>query len=131
MTRRVRLDRADAGALRRTSGGFATFAAECTEEWISHLERTTPGDDWDQGSCALHDPLAVAVVARPDLVTWRPARVSVERGSDRTRGVAVTDLLGTDGPAGRQLLHRSRRRHRRVPLLLPSTYRRAAVTPAT
>jgi purine nucleosidase len=98
VTRRVRLDRADADALRRTSEGFATFAAECTEEWISHLERTTPGDDWDRGSCALHDPLAVAVVARPDLVTWRPARVSVERGSDRTRGVAVTDLLGTDDP---------------------------------
>ncbi len=97
VTRRVRLDRADAGALRRTSKGFATFAADCTDEWISHLERTTPGDDWDQGSCALHDPLAVAVVARPGLVTWRPARVSVGRGSDRTRGVAVTDLLGTDG----------------------------------
>jgi purine nucleosidase len=98
VTRRVRLDRADANALRRTSKGFATFAADCTDEWISHLERTTPGDDWDQGSCALHDPLAVAVVARPDLVTWRPARVSVERGSDHTRGVAVTDLLGTDDP---------------------------------
>jgi purine nucleosidase len=98
VTRRVRLDRADANALRRTSKGFATFAADCTDEWISHLERTTPGDDWGQGSCALHDPLAVAVVARPDLVTWRPARVSVERGSDHTRGVAVTDLLGTDDP---------------------------------
>jgi purine nucleosidase len=98
VTRRVRLDRADADALRRMSKGFASFAADCTDEWICHLERTTPGDDWDQGSCALHDPLAVAVVARPDLVTWRPARVSVERGSDRTRGVAVTDLLGTDDP---------------------------------
>jgi inosine-uridine nucleoside N-ribohydrolase len=98
VTRRVRLDRADASALRRTSKGFATFAADCTDGWISYLERTTPGDDWGRGSCALHDPLAVAVVARPDLVTWRPARVSVERGSDHTRGVAVTDLLGTDDP---------------------------------
>ncbi len=98
VTRRVRLDRADAEALRRTSKAFATFAADCTDEWIAHLERTTPGDDWDRGSCALHDPLAVAVVARPDLVTWRPARVHVERGSDRTRGVVVTDLLGTDDP---------------------------------
>jgi len=98
VTRRVRLDRADAGALRRTSKRFAAFAADCTEEWISHLERTTPGDDWDRGSCALHDPLAVAVVARPDLVTWRPARVSVERGSGLTRGVAVTDLLGAADP---------------------------------
>ncbi len=98
VTRQVRLDRADAERLRRTSKGFAAFAADCTDEWITHLERTSPGDDWDRGSCALHDPLAVAVVARPDLVTWRPARVSVERDSDRTRGVAVTDLLGTDDP---------------------------------
>jgi purine nucleosidase len=98
VTRRVRLDRADAAQLRSTSKRFATFAADCTDEWISHLERTSPGDDWDRGSCALHDPLAVAVVARPDLVTWRPARVSVERAGDRTRGVAVTDLLGSDNP---------------------------------
>jgi purine nucleosidase len=98
VTRRVRLDRADADALRRTSKAFATFAADCTDEWIAHLERTTPGDDWDRGSCALHDPLAVAVVARPDLVTWRPAFVTVERSSDRTRGVAVADLLGMDNP---------------------------------
>ena len=37
-------------------------------------------------------------MARSGLVTWRPARVGVERGSDRSRGVAVTDLLGTDDP---------------------------------
>jgi purine nucleosidase len=98
VTRRVRLDRADAADLRRTSRRFATFAADCTDEWIAHLEGTTPQDDWDRGSCALHDPLAVAVVTRPDLVTWRPAWVTVERGSDRTRGVVVTDLLGADAP---------------------------------
>jgi purine nucleosidase len=98
VTRQVRLDREDAARLRRTSSDFATFAADCTDEWITHLERTSPADDWDQGSCALHDPLAVAVVARPDLVTWRPAQVGVERAGPRTRGVVVTDLLGTDHP---------------------------------
>ena len=98
VTRRVRLHRADAAELRRTSKRFAAFAADCTDEWITHLERTSPGDDWDRGSCALHDPLAVAVVARPDLVAWRPAHVSVEHDSDRTRGVAVTDLLGSEDP---------------------------------
>lgn len=98
VTRRVRLDRADADRLRRTGRRFAAFAADCTDQWIDHLERTSPGDDWDRGSCALHDPLAVAVVARPDLVTWREAHVDVERGSDRTRGVVVTDLLGSDHP---------------------------------
>jgi purine nucleosidase len=98
VTRRVRLDRADASDLRRTSGDFGSYAADCADEWITHLERTAPDDDWDQGSCALHDPLAVAVVTRPDLVTWRRARVTVERGSDHSRGVAVTDLLAGDQP---------------------------------
>ena len=98
VTRQVRLSRDDAERLRSTGKQFARFAADCTDEWIDHLERTTPGDDWDRGSCALHDPLAVAVTAEPDLVTWRPAYVIVEHGSDRTRGVAVTDLLGSDTP---------------------------------
>jgi purine nucleosidase len=98
VTRRVRLDRSDADLLRRTGRRFGVFAADCTDQWIDHLERTSPGDDWDRGSCALHDPLAVAVVARPDLVTWREAHVDIERSSDRTRGVVVTDLLGSDDP---------------------------------
>jgi purine nucleosidase len=98
VTRQVRLDRADAARMRESERAFATFAADCTDQWIDHLERTTPGDDWDRGSCALHDPLAVAAVARPDLLTWRSACVSVERHSARTRGMAVTDLLGTDDP---------------------------------
>jgi purine nucleosidase len=38
------------------------------------------------------------VVSKPGLVTWRPAYVTVERASDRTRGVVVTDLLGSDTP---------------------------------
>lgn len=98
VTRRVRLSRDDADALRRTGRGFAGFAADCTDGWIDHLERTMPADDWDRGSCALHDPVAVAAVARPDLLTWRPAHVEVEQASDRTRGVAVTDLLGSADP---------------------------------
>jgi purine nucleosidase len=98
VTRRVRLSRDDADRLRRTGGRFAVFAADCTDGWIDHLETTMPADDWDRGSCALHDPLAVAAVAHPDLLTWRPAHVTVERGSDRTRGVAVTDLLGSVDP---------------------------------
>jgi purine nucleosidase len=98
VTRQVRLDREEAACLRRTGKEFATFAADCTDQWIDHLEQTMPADDWDRGSCALHDPLAVAVVARPELVTWRRARVAVERHGARTRGVAVTDLLGSADP---------------------------------
>ena len=98
VTRRVRFSVADAEELAASGGDFAGFAAASATGWIEHLGRTMPGDDHDRGSCALHDPLAVAVVARPELVSWRPAHVTVETGSDRTRGVAVADLLGSSDP---------------------------------
>lgn len=98
VTRQVRLSRGDASSLAAAGGDFARFAAACTTGWIDHLERTTPGDAYDRGSCALHDPLALAVAAHAALVTWQPAHVTVETGSDRTRGTAVADLLGEADP---------------------------------
>jgi purine nucleosidase len=47
----------------------------------------------------MHDPLAVAVVAHPELVTWRDARVDVVTGDGPARGIMVTDLLtSVDAP---------------------------------
>ncbi len=93
VTLQVRLTRADAAAMAAGGGDFGRFAAECTQEWIDYVEREHPGDPREHGSCALHDPLAVAVVSRPDLVTWNPAYVQVETASPLTRGVMVADLL--------------------------------------
>lgn len=98
VTRRVRLTRAHADAMAAAGGRFGGFAAACAHEWIDHVEQSLPGDDRERGSCAMHDPLAVAVVNRPDLVTWRPAHVEVETWSDVTRGVMVADLLLSDDP---------------------------------
>ncbi len=98
VTRQVRLTRADADAMAAAGGDFAGFAARCTHEWIDHVEQTNPGDPRERGSCAMHDPLAVAVVDRPDLVTWQPAYVQVETASSVTRGVMVADLLTSDRP---------------------------------
>jgi inosine-uridine nucleoside N-ribohydrolase len=98
VTRQVRLTRADADAMAAAGGDFAGFAARCTHEWIDHVEQTNPGDQRERGSCAMHDPLAVAVVDRPDLVTWQPAYVQVETASSVTRGVMVADLLTSDSP---------------------------------
>lgn len=98
VTTSVRLSRADAMHLRTSGGGFARFAAECTTSWIDHQAATVPGDLRGRDSCALHDPLAVAAVTRPDLLEWRGAHVAVETGTERTRGVAVADLLTTDDP---------------------------------
>jgi purine nucleosidase len=96
VTRRVRMSREHAQQLKASGGDFAHFAAVRTDEWITHLERTEPGGD--QGSCALHDPLAVAVVEQPEFAEWKPAHVRVETASERTRGIAVADLLTSDRP---------------------------------
>ena len=97
VTRRVRLTRADATAL-ADGGAFGRVAAMHTLAWIEFQEQVKPREEIEQGSCALHDPLAVAVVTRPDLVTWREAHVDVETEGRFTRGFAVADLLRWQDP---------------------------------
>jgi purine nucleosidase len=97
VTRRVRLSRADC-ALLAEGGEFGRLAAEFTRGWIEFQERVKPREQLEQGSCALHDPLAVAVVTQPELVTWRDAHVAVETAGRVTRGVAVADLLMWEDP---------------------------------
>ena len=96
VTLQVQLGRADADRLRATGRPFASYAGACAHAWIDYLREAYPG----KGFCGapMHDPLAVAVVSRPQLVTWRPARVAVEVCSDITRGVTVADLLATRDP---------------------------------
>lgn len=93
VTRRVRLSRADAESLERSGRPFAGFAGRSTSAWIDHLAAESP-QQAEGGSCAMHDPLAVAVVAHPELVTWQPACVDVVTGPSVARGACVTDLLG-------------------------------------
>ncbi|WP_270888811.1 nucleoside hydrolase [Pedococcus sp. 5OH_020] len=100
VTMQVRLTRDDAREMGSGEDAFRRYAGEATDAWITHCERTQPGAVADRGSCPLHDPLAVVVVAHPDLVGWQPAHVSVEAASAITRGVAVADLLtGDPAPA--------------------------------
>jgi purine nucleosidase len=97
VTRRVRLTRADAADL-AAGGDFGRLAARHTLAWIDYQEQVKPREELEQGSCALHDPLAVAVVTAPGLVTWCPAHVAVETESRVTRGVAIADLLMWEDP---------------------------------
>jgi purine nucleosidase len=96
VTLQVHIDRGDADRLIATGRPFATYAGECAHAWIDYLAEAYPGQDVH--SAPMHDPLAVAVVSRPHLVTWRPARVEVEVASPITRGVTVADLLGSRNP---------------------------------
>lgn len=98
VTTRVRLTEQDAARMVEEGRDFGAFAGACTREWIAYSERRAPGAVEEHGSCAMHDPLAVAAVTRPDLLTWRPAHVAVEAGTGVTRGVAVADLGTSDEP---------------------------------
>lgn len=99
-----------------------TMKAVATEAWLEELARV-PGErarrtsafldfyaDWYAGvfgvrQCAMHDPLAAAVLADPELVTGSFAvPVRVELSGEHTRGMTVADLRpgpGTDDPRGR------------------------------
>ena len=98
VTRRLRLTREHAAEMAASGRPFARFAGECALRWIDHNERHHPGDPREQGSCALHDPLAVAVLTRPGLVSWSAAHVEVETAGRLTRGVCVADLLTSANP---------------------------------
>lgn len=98
VTQQVRLSLDDARALERADPeGFGAFAGRYTSAWIDTLSCYHPGDPVAQDSCAMHDPLAIAAVARPELLEWRPASVAVVTGESFARGMTVTDLLFTRG----------------------------------
>jgi len=87
VTRQALLDKqmidryADGGSAR------ATFVRDCTARYVDFHRRNR-----GVNGCFLHDPLAVAVAVREDLVTTVPARVDVETAGDLTTGMTVADL---------------------------------------
>ena len=92
VTRQVRLSRAEAQAMADDPHPFTAFAGEYSMSWIDHLAATSePGTD----SCALHDPLAVAAVTRPDLLDFVDAHLEVQLDGV-ARGVMVADGLDAD-----------------------------------
>jgi len=98
VTRQVRLTRDHAETMLASDSGFAPFAGEATLGWIDHLAAQRPGSTEDADSCAMHDPLAVAVVTHPELVEFVDAHVEVVTGDGMARGVLVTDLLQSADP---------------------------------
>ena len=70
-----------------SSRTFESFAGRYSIGWIDHL--AAQGDT--PHSCALHDPLADAAVAHPNLVRFAPARLTVHTG-DELRGGMITEL---------------------------------------
>ena len=85
VTRRVRLTRRDAEKMAADPHPFTAFAGRYSVAWIDHLNAT---DDSANDSCALHDPLAVAAVTRPDLLTLSEVNLDVQLDGV-ARGVMV------------------------------------------
>lgn len=93
VTLQVRLTREHAARMAASGRPFGQFAGECTIAWLDRLGREHPGDPEAGRSCAMHDPLAVAALSRPELLTWAPAHVDVVSNDEVGRGIAVADLL--------------------------------------
>ncbi len=78
---------ATAGTTTGTGSARAAFVRDCTSRYVAFHRRNR-----GVNGCYLHDPLAVAVAVREDLVTTVPARVDVETAGDLTTGMTVSDL---------------------------------------
>ena len=87
VTRQAFLDAGTIGRFAGEAGARATFVRDCTSRYIAFHRR-----ERGVNGCFLHDPLAVAVAVREDLVTTVPARVDVETAGDLTTGMTVSDL---------------------------------------
>jgi purine nucleosidase len=98
VTLQVRLTREHARRMLEAESAFAPFAGESTLAWIDHIHERNPGSARDADSCAMHDPLAVAVVTRPDLVEFREAAVTVVTGEGPARGIMLTDVRESAEP---------------------------------
>lgn len=93
VTTQVRMSYADAEELRTRGGDFGGYAGTRVQAWITRLATDYPDDPDTGDSCALYDPLTVAVVIRPELLTWRDVHVDVVTRDAVGRGVAVIDRL--------------------------------------
>ncbi|SEQ86718.1 nucleoside hydrolase [Microlunatus flavus] len=98
VTLQVRLTREHARRMLEADSPFAPFAGESTLAWIDHVAARNPGNALDADSCAMHDPLAMAVVSRPDLVELREVALDVVTGEGPARGVMITDVRESADP---------------------------------
>ncbi len=95
VTMRVMLDRDRVNEWRKL-GEIGDKLADVVNFYIDFEEKETPG----LGGCSLHDPLAVAVAANPDLVTMVPLDIVVDtEGEMRGRTIGnVKTLRSSENP---------------------------------
>ncbi|GGL36777.1 nucleoside hydrolase [Phycicoccus endophyticus] len=96
VTYRVHLDEARCRELAARDTAFARLAGEAALAWVEALRTRHPGSAV-RGLVHLHDPLAVAAVTHPELLTWHDAAVEVVRDGVG-RGITVADLRRREDP---------------------------------
>ncbi|UKZ82541.1 hypothetical protein TrVFT333_010330 [Trichoderma virens FT-333] len=96
-TLRVRLSMADALELKKSTSSFAAFAGDATISYIEHQAVRFPGRP-KTDSIPMHDPLAVAVLSKPDICEYKDMAVSIITGDGEARGVMIADRLETPSP---------------------------------
>ena len=89
VTMQTRLDDTDVAIFAGSDDPAAQLAAQLLPHYLGVYEATT-----GVRRCAMHDPLAVAVAARPDLVVTQPLPVRIETTGRFTRGMTVVDRRG-------------------------------------
>ncbi|KAJ5116851.1 hypothetical protein N7456_001199 [Penicillium angulare] len=96
-TLQVRLTMKDAEDLKKSPSSFAAFAGESSAIYIDYQAVRFPGRP-KTDSVPMHDPLAVAVVSKPELCEYRDMAVSVITGDGEARGVMIADRLECPSP---------------------------------
>jgi purine nucleosidase len=89
VTMQTRLDDTDVARLAASGDPVASLAAALLPHYLDVYERTS-----GVRACAMHDPLAVAVAVRPELIGTRTLPVRIETTGRFTRGMTVVDLRG-------------------------------------
>lgn len=90
-TSKVMLSKFDTEKLRNNGDSFSRWVADCTDAWIDFLGRAFPNRPEHQSACFLHDPLVIAAVTHPELLTWEGSNVQVVTDSELARGLVIAD----------------------------------------
>lgn len=93
VTKKVRLHRREAENMINKGSAFGVFAGHCVIEWINRTGRLHQNIISPEDSCALHDPLAVAAISKPQIISWVDAHVDCVIDDPVGRGITVADLL--------------------------------------
>jgi inosine-uridine nucleoside N-ribohydrolase len=91
VTLRTSMRMADVDRLQRAGTPLAAYLAQTVRPWVAWL-----GERFHRDGCPLHDPLALAALVDPSVITRRVASVGMELRGTLTRGRVVAWDPGDD-----------------------------------